>query len=301
MNENISLLHNSSIDYKRWNSTVIKAVNSRVYALSWFLDIVAPDWQGIVVGDYEYVMPLAVASKWGITYAYQPVFAQQHGIFPPAPSELSFAMLELVRKKFRLVDISLNSFNLNHNELFEVEERKNYLLNLNKPYTDLAENYSNGGKNNLKKAIKLNTVLNTISVADFLKITAETKGYHKKHPSLRLLKQLTSVSLSQGFGSIYGAYSANNQLTGAAFFLKSGNRYIYLSSCSTEEGKKNNSMFSIIDTFIANHANEPAILDFEGSNIPGIAYFFGCFGAKPETYLHLKSNRLPWFVKLFKR
>jgi hypothetical protein len=42
------------------------------------------------------------------------------------------------------------------------------------------------------------------------------------------------------------------------------------------------------------------ILDFEGSEIPGIARFFKSFGAEKFHYYRLKMNRLPWFIKLIK-
>jgi len=102
-------------------------------------------------------------------------------------------------------------------------------------------------------------------------------------------------------GVIYGAYSKQKELIGAAFFLKENARYTYLSSVLSPEGKQLRSMYAIVDTFIRDHAGQPFILDFEGSNIEGIARFFEGFGASAEKYQHLKYNNLPWIVKLFKK
>ena len=52
-------------------------------------------------------------------------------------------------------------------------------------------------------------------------------------------------------------------------------------------------MFRIIDTFIKDHADSGRILDFEGSNIPSVARFFGGFGAQAEIYQSVSFNRLP--------
>lgn len=56
-----------------------------VYAWPWFLDVMAGAWEALVWDDYRYVMPVAHRRKWGISYVYQPMFAQQLGIYPSPP------------------------------------------------------------------------------------------------------------------------------------------------------------------------------------------------------------------------
>jgi hypothetical protein len=51
---------------------------------------------------------------------------------------------------------------------------------------------------------------------------------------------------------------------------------------------------------IKEFAGQPIILDFEGSDIPGIAQFNKSFGAEKEFYFKIKINRLPWWLKLLK-
>jgi len=294
-------LHNQSIDLNKWDQVITTSINSRVYAFSWFLDILHPDWHGIIVGDYEYVMPVIFSRKWGIKYIYQPIYAQQHGIFPPATPEISTSIFNLLQSKFRFINISLNSYNLVDLTDWQIEERKNFLLPLKKSYPEIFENYTNGCKNNLKKAVKLNTVMSNLSPGDFFKFVEQNNKLLIVDKTLSFLRLIVSYSMSKGMGIIYGAYSERNELIGVAFFLNDGKRYTYLSSFSSETGKNNNSMFAIMDTFIRDHSNQPFLLDFEGSNIPGIAYFFSGFGAKSETYHSLKYNRLPFVIRLFKK
>jgi len=116
-----------------------------------------------------------------------------------------------------------------------------------------------------------------------------------------MIKLIITRCLSNGRGIIYGAYSKRNELCAAAFFLKEQKRITYLNSVSTPEGKAARAMYAIINRFIADHAGTGIILDFEGSNVEGIARFFEGFGAQPETYQHIKYNNLPWFLKLIKR
>jgi len=300
MNSQIKFLHNQSIAIERWDQVIFDSVNSRVYAFSWFLNILNPNWHGLIVGDYEYVMPIISAKKWGIEYAYQPVYAQQHGIFPPSTPGITESIFLFLQNQFRFIDISLNSYNLVHLKNWNVEERKNFILTLHKSYPDIVQHYTNGCKNNLKKAIKLNTVKSTLPVDDFFSFIKTNNRLEVVDKTLQNLKKIVAAALSQSAGILYGAYSEKNELTGVAFFLDDGKRYTYLCSFSSNTGKKNNSMFSVIDHFIREHSQQNHLLDFEGSIIPGIAYFFSGFGAKHEIYHHLKYNRLPFPIRLFK-
>jgi hypothetical protein len=60
-------------------------------------------------------------------------------------------------------------------------------------------------------------------------------------------------------------------------------------------------MFLLIDTYIGQNAGKEMTLDFEGSNIPGIARFYKGFGALPQTYYSLHQNRLPKLLQIFKK
>ena len=114
MSNKITFKHNSEIDIQRWDQVVGDAVNSRVYALSWYLTILHPDWHGLVYGDYDYVMPVIFSKKWGISYMYQPVYAQQHGIFPPAKSEITDQFISFLQQRFSILVL----FQIPHSKIF---------------------------------------------------------------------------------------------------------------------------------------------------------------------------------------
>ena len=82
-------LKHDELDFSSWDRRISSADNSRVYALSWYLDRTAADWDALVWGDYEYVLPVTLKSKFGIKYLYQPLFCQQLGIFPEPDPEIA--------------------------------------------------------------------------------------------------------------------------------------------------------------------------------------------------------------------
>jgi hypothetical protein len=297
----IKLFHNKDIDLKKWDQVIMNSSNSRIYALSWFLSILNPDWHGLIVENYDYVMPVILSKKFGVKYIYQPIYAQQLGVFPHSNEVIISKIFRFLEQEYKFIDISLNSGNQVSLENVQTVDRKNYLLPLDKEYSQILKGYSYLCKRNLKKAAKLNHVFSNIALEDFFHFVESNEQLKIVKKTLPTLKRIITVSCENSSGITYGAYSDDGNLSGVAFFLTDGKRYIYLYSFSSKTGKKNKSMFSIIDSFIREHSDQKQILDFEGSNIPGIAFFFGGFGALPEIYQHVKYNRLPFFIRVFKK
>lgn len=301
MEKQLKLYNNHEIDYDRWDQVVRSATNSRVYAESWYLDMVAHNWKGLIYGDYEYVMPLHETKKWGIVFVCQPVYAQQQGIFPTATPAITAQFIELLKKKYRYFNISLNALNVSLVHLLETEVRKNYVLNLNSPLNEIRAKYDSHTARYTKKSRRECTILEHVAPSDFMKLKLANGQKSFKPIYRQALQLIMNKSRIAGRSTILGAYSQRNELIAAAFFLKAPNRYIYLNSISTDEGKKARAMFAIVDHFIEMNANSPFVLDFEGSNIEGIARFFAGFGAYPETYQNIKHNNLPWPLNLIKK
>lgn len=297
----IQILHNSDIDPIKWDAVIASAVNSRAYAEMWYLDIIAPDWHGIIYGDYEYVMPLIKTRKYGITYLFQPAFVQQHGIFPPSTPKITTEIMACLKSNFSYFNISLNSMNVTGDKDLRIEDRKNHILSLKSSYNENTTRYNAHAKRYVKKAHKNCDIFSYVDLTDFMKLKEQVAGSRVNPQMLKILKLIISKALNSGKGTIYGAFSKRNELVAAAFYLHEKKRFTYLNSVSTEEGKELRAMYAIVDKFIQDHSNSNYLLDFEGSNISGIARFFAGFGAEPETYQHIQYNNLPWYLKLIKK
>ena len=54
----IRFVKKEDIDKIKWNSCVHYAINGNIFGYMWFLDSVSKEWDALVEGDYESVLPL---------------------------------------------------------------------------------------------------------------------------------------------------------------------------------------------------------------------------------------------------
>jgi len=102
--------------------------------------------------------------------------------------------------------------------------------------------------------------------------------------SLEKLRRLIQIATQKGVLISVGMYSPVNQLCSVALILHDKQRLYYLVGASDEMGREYQGMPRILDYVINKYAGQGYTLDFEGSEIPGVAKFFQKFGAKNSPY-----------------
>ncbi len=303
----IVYLKYSEIDKVKWDKCISQAFNGILYAYSWYLDIVCDEWDALIQGDYYRIMPLPYRMKYGIRYLYQPFFTQQLGVFSTLKlnSEITKEFIKNIPKKFQYIDLNLNIHNKIDSNFLEVSSLPTYQLDLIADYETLYSKYSVNTRRNIKKAIQQSVSLaKGVSANEFINLFRTSLGEKIKELKDRdydVIRRIISLSIYHKFGKMYAAYTKQNELCSAALFVSSHNKTIYLLAASTPEGIENKAMFLIIDSYIKENAENYLTLDFEGSKIPGLARFYGGFGAIECEYYNIKQNKLPRLLKLFKK
>ena len=292
----IKYLPHTEINFQKWDVCIQSAFNSLVYAESWYLDIVSPNWEALVSGNYEYVMPLPVKKRYSFSFLTQPPLTQQLGVF--SSHNIDEDILEHFIKKipYKSYHLYLNEQNLYSKGL----KQPNFILNLNRNYEAVFSLYSTNTKRNLKKAqhyyieIKAN-----LSASDFLEFYHSIKKNYNELSKTKL-NTLVQESLKRKKMTIYGVYNEENKLISALCLLHSRQRLVYLLPVSSNEGKENLAMFKVVDEIIRNYENKNVILDFEGSKIENIAHFYQGFGAEKRFYYEAKKRSVNDFIKCFR-
>ncbi len=301
MNAGIQYISHAGIDKQKWDNCIRQAENGLIYAYSFYLDCMARNWDALVLNDYEAVMPVTWKKKWGIHYLYQPFLTAQLGLFGNTlTADLCSQFIHAIPARFRLVEISLNSKNRFDLNGIPLMLRSNYVLRLEDRYEEISGRYNNNTKRNFRKAQQQDFYFQKdVEVEKLIRLaTAHMKksGAAIKD-NLHRFRKLYAVLKEKNMAATYGIMSGSGELLASCVFFFSHQRAYYILVGNSHSGRYTGASAALIDEFIRMHAGKNILLDFEGSDIPGLANFYRGFGAQPEPYPALRQNRLPFFLK----
>ncbi len=305
LQNSIQILSSQQIDKQKWNACLHAANNTIIYAYFDYLQLITDSWAGIVVNDYKAVMPLPFRRKLGIRYAYDVPFIQQLGLFGNYDDKLLKEVITVAIKYIQYGDFFFNSENNVTSVLPNVRCAENYVLSLSSSYKNIYKNYNKHLQTKLKKWSK-----NKLS----FKISDDVEGsvllfqniYSHRLPQIKKknfqqLKTLAVYLLLSQQCFVGNVYKEETDLVASALFFKDDNRIYNILPSTTTEGRKVNAMHFLLDNIIQQHAESRMILDFEGSDVPGIKAFYQSFGATNQPYFHYHFNHLPFPLQLLKR
>ena len=293
----IQYLTHNQIDKSKWDAIIAECGN--IYAFSWYLDIVHPQWEALVEDDYHSVMPLTGGKKFGINYLYQPYFVQQLGMFSQVSvtPQKTEEFLNAIPKKYRFAEIRLNEDNIIADGVQGIEYHRNVLLDLNQDYEAIRAHYHQNTKRNLAKAEDNHLQLVT-SVIPYhvVALFRDNRGaLLNKWGDIEygVLIHLAKEAQQRNYAFMLGASEKGvGQLICAAIFMKTMDRITFLFSGLTVEGKQRQAMTYLLDQVIQKYANQPMTFDFEGSDDENLARFYLGFGGEEKKYPSYCFNRL---------
>ena len=300
----IQYLPRHEIDKAKWDACVREADNGLIYGYSFYLDHMAERWDGLVLNDYEAVMPMTWNKKYGFYYLYQPFLCAQLGIFGKNINpEMSKAFLKTIPAKFKYWDIYLNHQNILQLKDFNIFLRSNFVLKLSPPYDELYKNYRENIQRNIKKAHQLSCVIQTnLAVEQVIELVRQyAKNHSSQKQDFERFKKLYHLLQEKRQAITYGVFSAARELLSSCVFFFSNNRAYYILVANHPNGRTMGASHALIDAFIKDHAGSNLLLDFEGSDIRNLAFFYSSFGATDEKYPAVRVNNLPWYCKWMKK
>ena len=300
----IQYLQRDQVDVVKWDRCIDQAPNGLIYAYSFYLDHMGKHWDALVMGDYEAVMPLTWNKKYGIWYLYQPAFTASLGVFGNSLTEEKINLfLTAIPSKFRLVEISLNFGNVFNSVPGLFATRNNYILYLNGTYEELFRGFRENVRRNIKKSQQLGARYESdVPISEIIELSRRPLQAVTRTTNSDYLhfEQLYSYLKKNGRAMTCGVY-LSEQLVASAVYFFSHNRAYYILVGNHPNGKTIGASHYLIDRFIYSYAGRDFILDFEGSDVRNLAFFYSSFGASVETYPAIRINTLPWWAKIFKR
>ncbi len=239
----LRVLKRKEIDEQKWNALIQNSVQSLPYALSYYLDAVAENWEAVVLNDYEAAMPLVWLRKLGLKCLYQPYYCQQLGVFsrqnlsPKAMKEMLAAA-----QGFPYININLNPSVQTIAADFSLKQKKNLLLDLGKDYASIRKNYSENHKRNIAKAEKSKLVFTeALELKPFQKFYLENINRTKenfKPQHEKIFKALTKTLTTNATAKIFAVDNGEQELVAAVLLVLHQNRLVGIINTSSAEGKK---------------------------------------------------------------
>ncbi|MEI7596587.1 MAG: hypothetical protein WCK02_12620 [Bacteroidota bacterium] len=302
----LNYVKNENIDKIRWDEVIANSFNGIVYAYSWYLDIIADNWDALIDENFEYVFPIVWRKKFGIKYIYQPYFTQQLGVFSTKiiSSEIVALFCNSIPSEYKVVNQQLNTYNDLVDDNLKKKIRTTYQLDLILPFDLLQKSFSENNKRNYKRALKNNLfTVNTLVPEDLINLFQKDKlGQFRqtKPKDFNNLKNIMFTSKHKGIGQLWSVYSKEKVLLAGAYFIESNNKIIFLFSATNSKGREFGAMSFLLTEFIRLNAGRNITIDFEGSDVESVARFYKSFGAKKTEYISWFLNRLPFPLNILK-
>ena len=300
----IQYVAQAQIDREKWDNCIANASNGLIYTYSFYLDHMSKNWDALVLNDYEAVMPLTWNKKFGIHYIYQPFLTAQLGLFGNNLNALLLeSFLDAIPPKFKYWDFYLNHYNAFDLDDYKFYERSNYVLNLEKPYTDLQASYRETIRRNVRRAEQVGCyVRKEIDFEKVIELAIQQMKQHTKESGENVdrFRNLYKALHQMKMTATYGIFLKEDLVASCIFFF-SHHRAYYILVGNHPNGKTIGASHALIDVFIRDHAGKKMVLDFEGSDIRNLAFFYSSFGAVEEKYASIRLNRLPFYLKWLKK
>jgi hypothetical protein len=306
LHRDLQYLHRHQLDTVQWDQCIANAANGLLYAHSFYLDHMAGEWDALVLGDYEAVMPLTGRKKFGISYLCQPFVTSPLGVFSSKP--IDKALMEMfingIPDKFKLIDIDLNVANNCLDESY-VTQRRNYVLPLTGSYDELQQNYNRHARRKLRKAqeaglqIAEGIAVEKIAALSYAMMTEKDKVPMEDYE--KFIQLFNTISPFVESCNTVAALDADGEIIASDINIVYKKRIYSILAGNVPRSNECGGFYFVLDSMIKKYAGTGYLLDFEGSDVPGVAFLFECLGGQLTWYPHVAINKLSPVLRWVKR
>ena len=301
---NINIVSPEALDPNSWNGCIASCDHGTLFASMDYLSSMSEHWCGLVVGDYEAVLPLIYKRKWGVKYLAAPPFVKQLGLIGNWHPEQKTNILAAIHQFAAYGDVV---FNFKNEPLCRGQhlEKNNYVINLNEDYDQIAGRYHKSLSKRLNRIQQEHQLFftkgNRLEVIDYYEsFLGQKTDLNLKNDFNRLRQFLQTESGESGFEP-YRVVNKAGKVLLHGIYAKDKNRVYKFMTFVTREGRTLNASAFALDYIIRQNVGTDKYFDFMGSSIAGVRNFIKSFGAVNQPYFLYHYNRRPWPFNLLKR
>ncbi len=286
----IRRLRYNEIDFEKYTRCLENSEQRNWYARKEILDQLSGNWEILIYGDYEAILPVPLRKKFGITFVIMPLFCQQLGIFSQQDDvKINDQFLRFLKRKYKVL---LYSFN-HRNSLSEtLVKKKNYMIPISDYQTLRRTKYFKGRKSTAKCAQHLNYRQIELTPEHITFIETHFKGLTKQ-TDIKKFRDYMNFLRQNNALKLCAAY-LDDKLINVAVLVSEYNQLSLLGLINDETYRNENGPSFLIDKILSDYIHEKQF-NFMGSNIRGIEVFFKSFGGELQEYSYLENKILKKF------
>ncbi len=287
---NIKLIPHQEIDKVKWNSCVHYATNGNIFGYKWYLDAVAKEWDALVEGDYESIMPLFITEKEDLLE--QPKLLREAGIY-----SIHVLAQKRIQNFIDAIPEQFTNHSFQFNEGIQISEHadyslssiKNYQLVLLDDYQVIKGRFSSDLKaqlehSNIKKLLPSSNVKPEL-IAQLFK---DNSPFNRENEiAFHTYQRIMYNALHRGWGATFGVTDRDKNLLSAGFFIYGQGRMMQLLSATSPKGKELGAYDYLIDNILRSHAGRPLVLDFNSTDDFGLR-----FGSEESSFLRMEKEKV---------
>ena len=287
------------INWEKYQKCLEESEQYLFFAEKKYLDLlIGENWEIIIDGDYNAVMPVPKVKKYGLDFVLMPSQTQQLGIFSKNDNpKLNDLFYQFLKQKYR---VFYYAFNAKNTFSFSTEKRKNFVLGKNN-YDFIRQQYSVHRRRNVRI---LDTVKDKIRFVEAENIDVY-RGFFEKNligfdDKKDIQKAFSNMLLlfEKKLLKVYNLFFDDN-LASQAYLLEAPKEQFLINFINDKSFLKYNSTSIILDQIFKINIDKKAF-NFHGSNLQEIAEFYRRFGAKEEQYAFIKQNKKQLLLSVFK-
>lgn len=297
----LKYIKHSQIDFEKWDKTILSSSFPFVFAQSYYLNSTSPQWDALIIGDYESVFPVTHKTKFGIPYLPQPPLTSQLGIYGKVNDEIEKTIYTHILSHFKLIEIELNV--TNKIELPYISSKNTYIINYSQGYI-----FNQNTKRNISKAIEHKFYVERVNDEEILSISKTylnpflNNQLHLSKTTILLFDNLLRNSLINQQLYTFKVLDNHQNIRALGHFICNGKHALFLKGTNFDKSENTGSMHLLMQHAIHFFEDKSIWFDFGGGSLSeGLANFYKGFGGEAMNYSFLRVNKLPWLIKLFKK
>jgi len=288
----LRVIKRGEINEDLWNNQVLKYGDGRPYSYTWYLDALGK-WKGLIVGDYNIILPLPYHQKYVYQKRlYQPFLSQ---LFGPLGMDMSHdyttEILNNVKTQWPNSQLFLPQGIRGIDERLNVTNRVNQIIPLNREIEEIRSEYTKARRAQIRQNKEKVKITFDTDIERFLQ-AYKSAEFPKEKPILKqwsLFNRVLAACNEVGFLEIIRVEDLQGGLLTTAAFIITNTRVINLIGVSSALSRDYHGNAIKIDAMLARYCTDKQMFDFFGSNLPGVNGFNKQFGADEELYIQVET------------